>query len=90
MADQVVIDLARELYDRFVMGGWEPQDAYGQIEQMLDGRLCCKKCHIALCLCACHEPLEAERPAPEAPPGCTCPCHNEAQCCEQCCDGGSR
>lgn len=34
-AEQLVIDLARELYDRFVMGGWEPQDAYPQIRAML-------------------------------------------------------
>jgi hypothetical protein len=33
--EQLVIDLARELYDRFVMGGWEPQDAYPQIRAML-------------------------------------------------------
>lgn len=32
---QIVIDLARELYDRFVMGGWEPQDAYPTIARML-------------------------------------------------------
>ncbi len=35
--EQLVIDLARELYDRFVMGGWEPQDAYPQIRAMLAG-----------------------------------------------------
>jgi hypothetical protein len=33
--EQLVVDLARELYDRFVMGGWEPQDAYPQIRAML-------------------------------------------------------
>src|ERR1700731_1008985 len=27
----VVIELARELYDRFVMGGWEPKDAHSLI-----------------------------------------------------------
>jgi hypothetical protein len=35
-AEQVVIEIARELYDRFVMGGWEPQDAYPQIRAWLD------------------------------------------------------
>jgi len=30
---EVVVSLARELYDRFVMGGWAPQDAYGIIER---------------------------------------------------------
>ena len=34
--EQLVIDLARELYDRFVMGGWEPQDAHQQIREMLE------------------------------------------------------
>jgi hypothetical protein len=34
-SDQLVIDLARELYDRFVMGGWEPSDAYQLIREML-------------------------------------------------------
>jgi hypothetical protein len=33
--EQLVIDIARELYDRFVMGGWQPQDAYLQIRAML-------------------------------------------------------
>jgi cysteinyl-tRNA synthetase len=37
VSEQLVIDLARELYDRFVMGGWEPQDAYPQIRAMLSG-----------------------------------------------------
>ena len=32
---QLAIDLARELYDRFVMGGWEPQDAHAQIDAMI-------------------------------------------------------
>lgn len=36
--EQLVVDLARELYNRFVMGGWEPQDAYPQIRKMLNGR----------------------------------------------------
>lgn len=30
-----VVGLARELYDRFVMGGWEPQDSYDTIEAIL-------------------------------------------------------
>jgi hypothetical protein len=29
---EVARNLARELYDRFVMGGWEPQDAWPMIE----------------------------------------------------------
>ncbi len=33
--EQLVIDLARELYERFVMGGWEPQEAYPTIRAML-------------------------------------------------------
>ena len=33
--EELVITIARELYDRFVMGGWEPQDAYPQIREML-------------------------------------------------------
>lgn len=32
----IVVGLARELYDRFVMGGWEPQDSYELIEEILD------------------------------------------------------
>lgn len=32
---KLVIEIARELYDRFLMGGWEPQDAYHQIEVWL-------------------------------------------------------
>lgn len=32
----VVVGLARELYDRFVMGGWEPQDSYELIEDILN------------------------------------------------------
>ena len=35
---ETVVELARELYDRFVMGGWEPQDAYGEIERILASR----------------------------------------------------
>ncbi len=31
----LIVELARELYDRFVMGGWEPQDTYAWIEQKL-------------------------------------------------------
>jgi hypothetical protein len=34
-SEQLVIDLARELYDRFAMGGWEPQDAHQMIRDML-------------------------------------------------------
>lgn len=33
--DDLTIELARELYDRFVMGGWEPEDAHGMIREML-------------------------------------------------------
>src|SRR5258708_7447069 len=33
--EQLVIEIARELYDRFVMGGWEPQDAYPQIREWM-------------------------------------------------------
>jgi hypothetical protein len=29
------VGLARELYDKFVMGGWEPQDSYDLIEELL-------------------------------------------------------
>lgn len=32
----VVVGLARELYDRYVMGGWEPQDSYELIEDILN------------------------------------------------------
>lgn len=31
-AQEFAIDLARELYDRFVMGGWVPQDSHAFIE----------------------------------------------------------
>lgn len=31
----IVVGLARELYDRFIMGGWEPQDSYQLIEEIL-------------------------------------------------------
>jgi len=34
-SEELVIEIARELYDRFVMGGWEPQDAYPQIRYWL-------------------------------------------------------
>jgi hypothetical protein len=33
--EALVVDLARELYDRFVMGGWEPEDAHDLIRDML-------------------------------------------------------
>jgi hypothetical protein len=33
--EELVIEIARELYDRFVMGGWEPQDAYPSIRAWL-------------------------------------------------------
>ena len=33
--EELVIEIARELYDRFVMGGWEPQDAYPKIRKWL-------------------------------------------------------
>lgn len=32
----IVVGLARELYDKFVMGGWEPQDSYELIEAVLN------------------------------------------------------
>jgi hypothetical protein len=31
LLNDLVIDLARETYDLFVMGGWEPQDAHLKI-----------------------------------------------------------
>jgi hypothetical protein len=34
-AEELVVEIARELYDRFVMGGWQPQDAYPQIRRWL-------------------------------------------------------
>lgn len=34
-AEQHAVELGRELYDRFVMGGWEPQDAHKYIENTL-------------------------------------------------------
>jgi hypothetical protein len=34
--EYLVMMIARELYDRFVMGGWEPQDAYPQIRRWLE------------------------------------------------------
>lgn len=33
--EELVIEIGRELYDRFVMGGWEPQEAYPQIREWL-------------------------------------------------------
>jgi hypothetical protein len=33
--EELVTEIARELYDRFVMGGWEPQDAHEQIREWL-------------------------------------------------------
>jgi len=33
--EALAIDIAREMYDRFVMGGWEPQDAHAQLQEML-------------------------------------------------------
>jgi len=33
--EELVIEIARELYDRFMMGGWEPQDAYPQIREWM-------------------------------------------------------
>jgi hypothetical protein len=35
-AEQFAIDICRELYDRFVMGGWEPQDAHRQAIEMFN------------------------------------------------------
>jgi hypothetical protein len=37
--DNLVIDICRETYDRFVMGGWEPQDAHEMIREMLQSRV---------------------------------------------------
>jgi hypothetical protein len=38
VVDELVVrEIARELYDRFVMGGWEPEDAYPQIRKWLAG-----------------------------------------------------
>jgi hypothetical protein len=34
-ARRLAIDIACELYDRFVMGGWEPQDVHKQLESQL-------------------------------------------------------
>jgi len=31
----LAIELCRELYDRFMMGGWEPQDAHSHVEGWL-------------------------------------------------------
>lgn len=31
----MAVGLAHELYDRFVMGGWEPQDAHAMISDVL-------------------------------------------------------
>lgn len=33
--DAIAIELARELYDRFVMGGWSPEDSYSEIVRRL-------------------------------------------------------
>jgi hypothetical protein len=33
--DDLTAEIARELYDRFVMGGWSPEDAYEQIDAWL-------------------------------------------------------
>lgn len=30
------ITICRELYDRFIMGGWEPQDAHQEVQWILD------------------------------------------------------
>lgn len=32
---QIVMDIARELYDRFLMGGWTPEDVYSWLEGKL-------------------------------------------------------
>lgn len=32
---KAAIDLCRELYDRFIMGGWEPQDAHDEAAQII-------------------------------------------------------
>jgi hypothetical protein len=32
---EAAIDIARETYDRFVMGGWEPQDAHAEIAMII-------------------------------------------------------
>lgn len=33
--DDLVIEICRELYDRFMMGGWEPQDAHDWVRERL-------------------------------------------------------
>jgi len=35
MIDYLAIEIARELYDRFVMGGWEPQDGHAYLRAKL-------------------------------------------------------
>ena len=37
--EMLVVDIAREMYDRFVMGGWTPEDAHPQIRAMLRAHL---------------------------------------------------
>lgn len=39
MTSSFTVGLARELYDRFAMGGWEPQDSYGLIDSIIAARL---------------------------------------------------
>lgn len=36
---EMYVELARELYDRFVMGGWEPQDSYEEIDRIVSKHL---------------------------------------------------
>lgn len=35
--EQLAVDLCRELYDRFVMGGWSPEDAHAETVSRLRG-----------------------------------------------------
>jgi ATP-dependent helicase YprA (DUF1998 family) len=72
---QLAIDLARELYDRFVMGGWEPQNAWTLIDAMIaashdkvepNAAPTCKHCEVLESPCIKHteaaksaEPLSA-------------------------------
>ena len=37
--EELAREICRELYDRFVMGGWEPQDAHAQLAALLRSRM---------------------------------------------------
>ena len=36
-AESLAVDIARELYDRFVMGGWSPEEAHDYLRDILHG-----------------------------------------------------